>query len=165
MKFSMENLEAKELKAGESLEMTCEGAPCLWVRAKCDELGGGMSTNPDGSETCTVAFSQTDNPEVGSRDWIARKNIYEQFRLPGDTDGDGDVDFTDFLKLSENFGRETNAAFSDGDFDFDGRVAFSDFLLLSSNFSARDWLPEPTLAEDGSRLTADDVLIVIKEIN
>lgn len=51
----------------------------------------------------------------------------------GDLDLDGDVDFADFLQLSNNFG-STNAVWSDGDLDGDGNVAFADFLILSQNF-------------------------------
>ena len=64
---------------------------------------------------------------------------------PGDVDGDGDVDFSDFLVLSANFGMSGNRA--DGDLDNDGQVAFSDFLLLSSNFgetAAGVSVPEPS---------------------
>ncbi len=48
----------------------------------------------------------------------------------GDIDGNGTVEFADFLILSENFG--TNA--EDGDLDGNGEVGFADFLLLSNNF-------------------------------
>jgi len=51
----------------------------------------------------------------------------------GDNDLDGQVSFADFLKLSDNFGRD-GVGFADGDTDGDGRVAFADFLSLSSNF-------------------------------
>lgn len=57
--------------------------------------------------------------------------------LPGDADGNGAVDFADFLVLSQNFGRADDVAFADGDFDADGEIDFSDFLLLSSNFGRR----------------------------
>lgn len=53
--------------------------------------------------------------------------------LPGDADLDGDVDFDDFLRLSQRFGQE-GANWSHGDVDCDGRVGFEDFLKLSINF-------------------------------
>ena len=52
---------------------------------------------------------------------------------PGDTDGNGAVDFADFLTLSANFGA-VDAVWADGDFDGSGGVDFADFLLLSQNF-------------------------------
>ena len=63
---------------------------------------------------------------------------------PGDIDGDGDVDFSDFLILSTNFGM--SGTLSDGDLDNDGQIAFSDFLVLSANFgeSSNAATPEPS---------------------
>ena len=59
--------------------------------------------------------------------------------MTGDTNGDGAVNFQDFLKLASNFG-DTDAAFAaeDGDFDGDSIVGFSDFLLLAQNFGLND---------------------------
>ena len=48
--------------------------------------------------------------------------------LIGDLDGDGSVDFADFLMLSENFGTESEI----GDLDGNGKVAFADFLILAA---------------------------------
>ena len=65
----------------------------------------------------------------------------------GDADGNGEVGFSDFLKLSGNFGK-VDAVLADGDFNDDGNCAhFADFLLLAMNFGkshfpdqiAADW--------------------------
>lgn len=53
--------------------------------------------------------------------------------LRGDVNGDGIVEFTDFLILSGNFGGQ-GAAYNMGDVDCDGEVGFTDFLTLSGNF-------------------------------
>ena len=53
---------------------------------------------------------------------------------PGDADGNGSVDFSDFLILSANFGA-VDAVWADGDFNSNGEVDFSDFLILSQNFA------------------------------
>lgn len=51
----------------------------------------------------------------------------------GDFDGNGVVEFSDFLLLSANFGAEVpNHTF--GDFDCNGAVEFADFLGMSANF-------------------------------
>ena len=55
--------------------------------------------------------------------------------IPGDTDSDGDVDFSDFQALNANFGKTNDAIWAEGDFDDDGDVDFADFLALSDNFS------------------------------
>ena len=67
-------------------------------------------------------------------------------RLPGDANFDGQVNFSDFLAVSEAFG-ETTGLWSRGDFDRNGIVAFPDFLILADNFGAVQAtmsVPEPT---------------------
>jgi len=54
--------------------------------------------------------------------------------LPGDIDLNGQVNFTDFLLLSENFGTKSENGNAQGDIDNDGIVAFEDFLILAENF-------------------------------
>lgn len=51
---------------------------------------------------------------------------------PGDVDGNGLVEFEDFIVLSTNFKNDGDWTF--GDFDGDGKVLFADFLALSDNF-------------------------------
>jgi hypothetical protein len=66
--------------------------------------------------------------------------------LRGDADGDGTVQFTDFVILSNNFGQP--GEYTDGDFDKDAVVQFSDFVILSDNFgmsgAAAAAVPEPS---------------------
>lgn len=50
----------------------------------------------------------------------------------GDANLDGDVNFVDFLALSDGFGKPGD--WSQGDFDGSGEVLFPDFLILSENF-------------------------------
>ena len=52
--------------------------------------------------------------------------------LEGDLDGNGTVEFGDFLILSGNFGNMV--AYEEGDVDCNGTVEFADFLALSGNF-------------------------------
>ena len=67
---------------------------------------------------------------------------------PGDIDGNGTVEFSDFLVVSENFGQE--GGYLDGDIDGNGRIEFADFLVLSTNFGQTDpasvATPEPSAA-------------------
>lgn len=64
----------------------------------------------------------------------------------GDFDGNGTVEFADFLLLSNNFGKDGDSA--TGDADCDGKVEFADFLILSDNFGqtlgAAHSVPEPS---------------------
>lgn len=64
----------------------------------------------------------------------------------GDLDGNGTVEFADFLTLSANFGNEV-ADHTFGDVDCNGTVEFADFLALSANFgntTAAASVPEPS---------------------
>lgn len=64
----------------------------------------------------------------------------------GDVDGNGVVEFTDFLVLSRNFGQLASTHF-EGDIDCSGTVDFGDFLALSPNFGNQTTgstaVPEP----------------------
>jgi hypothetical protein len=51
----------------------------------------------------------------------------------GDLDGNGKVEFADFLILSGNFGNAVDDH-TQGDIDCNGKVEFADFLVLSGNF-------------------------------
>jgi hypothetical protein len=81
--------------------------------------------------------------------WIA--NLKKT--LPGDTDLNFTVDFTDFLKLSGSFGNPGTNGWANGNFDTDIDVDFADFLKLSGNFGATagaavsaQSVPEPSSA-------------------
>lgn len=64
----------------------------------------------------------------------------------GDLDGNGTVEFADFLILSGNFGSEVSSH-AEGDIDCNGTVEFADFLALSGNFgmeiAGTQSVPEP----------------------
>lgn len=64
--------------------------------------------------------------------------------IPGDADGNGTVDFADFLVVSGAFG--TSGDWPAGDFDGNMQIEFADFLILSNNFGAVEVVsvPEPT---------------------
>lgn len=72
--------------------------------------------------------------------------LLEELNLPiGDLNGDGAVDFIDFLRLSNNFGNA--GEYTDGDFDKSGVLGFGDFVILARNFGRRASsvaVPEPT---------------------
>lgn len=67
----------------------------------------------------------------------------------GDIDGNGIVEFPDFLILSGNFNQEVGSHL-EGDIDCNGVVEFPDFLALSGNFGKAvgrtQAVPEPTAA-------------------
>ena len=67
--------------------------------------------------------------------------------LAGDTDGDMDVDITDFNALAGNFG-DSPVEWTDADFDADNDVDITDFNALAGNFGDYETgpgqVPEPT---------------------
>lgn len=70
-------------------------------------------------------------------DWIVGL-LPDVWPLMGDVNGDGVVDFGDFLVLSQNWGM-TGATLADGDLNGSTVVDFEDFTLLSQHWG----VPEP----------------------
>ena len=69
----------------------------------------------------------------------------------GDIDGNGKVEFADFLVLSNNFGNDVSdpEGHLSGDLDCNGKVEFADFLVLSNSFGQEvgaeaSSVPEPS---------------------
>jgi len=54
--------------------------------------------------------------------------------IPGDLDGDGDVDLSDLAQLLGNYGMTGGAEYEDGDLDGDGDVDLSDLAALLGNY-------------------------------
>jgi hypothetical protein len=83
--------------------------------------------------------------DTGDRDeFLGGDLITTGNKLNGDADFDGEVQFSDFVILSNSFGNP--GVWSDGDFDVDGVVQFGDFVILSNNFglsAAAAAVPEP----------------------
>ena len=66
--------------------------------------------------------------------------------IPGDVDGNGKVDFADFLQLSAAFGNNVDPPGSGADIDGNGRVEFADYLILAGNFGeSRQPVAAPSL--------------------
>ena len=86
--------------------------------------------------------------------YLDNVNIEVLAKTQGDANLDGEVNFADFLTLSDHFGegsRRDPRGWSQGDFDGNGEVNFPDFLILSENFgaiaaanSSAAAVPEPT---------------------
>lgn len=70
----------------------------------------------------------------------------------GDFDGDGKVNFHDFLVLAANFGR-LSGRYVDGNVDLMDGVTFNDFLILAANFGMQPM----TGASSSEPLTAERV--------
>ncbi|MCA9262184.1 MAG: hypothetical protein KDA61_23360, partial [Planctomycetales bacterium] len=64
-------------------------------------------------------------------------------QIPGDVDGDGTVDLSDFSILKTNFGLE-GVILTDGDLTGDFRIDLEDFSLLKQHFGEAA-VPEPSV--------------------
>jgi len=103
-----------------------------------DVLGDGSETDSNGGAVFdpTGDFLQ-DLPVSADIDAIAVIHGTEEpgdDPVPGDTDGDGDVDHLDYLALKVNFGTVAGAGRAEGDFDGDHDVDYFDYA------AARDHL-------------------------
>ena len=98
-------------------------------------LGDPLDCNQDGVVDIEDTLCATADT-IGET--LASANLVQ-----GDVDGNGTVEFADFLVLSGNFGLDGN--YQQGNLDLLGSVEFADFLILSGNFgnSAVATVPEP----------------------
>lgn len=98
------------------------------------ELGTVTSGDVEAEETAEGTFSvHVGLGLFGSVEITDSEIIYRTEQSPlGDADGNGLVQFSDFLALSANFGGA--GTWIEGDFDGDGQIGFPDFLLLSESF-------------------------------
>ena len=89
-------------------------------------------------------FDQRDGPYSRIVDRRIDMGAFER-GIDGDTNGDGNVDFADFLALAANFG--TGQGWSEGNFDgSEDGTQFADLLALSANFG----YVEPSASKIGS---------------
>jgi hypothetical protein len=119
-------------------------------------ISNGASGNNSG--TITASFSaNTDpnNPRTGTIRITAvgasgsPKDVtvvQTKALLPGDANKDGRVNFSDYLLLSQNFGK-TNTIWDQGNFNTDNITNFSDYLLLSQNFGKGGAVSEAEVAQ------------------
>jgi hypothetical protein len=104
-------------------------------------LNNAIVPLPEGEYRLTVLASTRDQGGImldGNRDGIPGDDYVFTFRvLPGDSNGDGDVDFEDLLIVSQNYGA-SGRTFAEGNFNYDpqGMVTFDDLLLLTQRFGA-----------------------------
>ena len=111
-----------------------------WTSSDADHLCRGLAADvPDAS------LDLNRDSALDSFDLLRFLGLADS--IHGDSNLDGQVDFTDFLNLSGSFGNE--GSWTDGDFSCDGKVEFDDFLVLSTHFGAQTQttsVPEPRLS-------------------
>ena len=97
----------------------------------------------------TLASEHVDNGLFRKVTYTANDVVFTNLlALEGDTEGDSDVDITDFNNLAVNY-LSANVEWPDGNFDDDTDVDLTDFNLLAGNFGIEHstgpgQVPEPT---------------------
>ncbi len=136
---------------GESMG-TVEGLGRLFAHTDDTHIGGGMQTLfEDGGVGTDVDLELRffegviDDVALYNRALSAgRIGVHLGNEVSADLNGDGAVDFDDFLLISGNF----NTAGTEGDVDFDEFVGMSDFVIWRNQFDAANAgaaaVPEPT---------------------
>ena len=100
---------------------------------------GSFRSHAGGGLFRTVTYSETT---------VELQNL---LALAGDTDGDRDIDLSDYTRLATNFAPGgTTLGWADGDFDSDGDIDLSDYNSLASGFAPGGYaaaaVPEPAAA-------------------
>ena len=112
--------------------------------AEGDSGGGAFVRAPGQSEWMLAGINlyREGGPTSGKDMWAAKLSDYADWIharlaydvLPGDTDGDGDVDAEDYLQVKLNLGTPAGASWAMGDFDGDHDVDGYDLFAIETNF-------------------------------
>ena len=83
--------------------------------------------------------------------------------IPGDTNGDGVCDATDYIAVKTHMGQGSGATLADGDFDVDGDVDWDDLQTLLAGLSAAGGADGATIPEPATlALLAFGALAVVR---
>jgi uncharacterized delta-60 repeat protein len=94
---------------------------------------------PDGNYTATLTGAGVadvnGNLLDGNGDGVGGgDHAFDFFHLPGDANRNRRVDFTDLVRLAQNYDQGPMKTWGEGDFTGDGRVDFSDLVLLAQRY-------------------------------
>ena len=107
-----------------------EDLTAIWGNTSNELTEFSVTLQDDSSCTVPSLESISDCAEnLAQRDEI----LAQLGLLLADLDADGTVGFSDFLILSDSFGKGSQR-YTDGDIDLDGSIGFADFLVLSDQF-------------------------------
>ena len=141
-----------------------EGIGRLFSHTDDTHIGGGMQTLfEDGGVGTDVDLELRyfegiiDDVALYNRALSAgRIGVHLGDEVSADLNGDGSVDFADFLLISANF----NAEGTEGDVDFDEFVGMSDFVIWRNQFDAGGGAGEASAVPEPSTGTLGIVCLV-----
>ena len=74
------------------------------------------------------------NPGYAIADVVTGSGVQLSYRLLGDLNGDGKVNFSDLVALAASYNTQSGADWAHGDFNYDGKVNFSDLVALAASY-------------------------------
>ncbi len=137
--FSVENANLTVLKFFTSYQLIFAiNAPSQSIsitKVYVDEWGEPTSVYAS-SGTLTWSYDQSVKMLTFTATHSSRVEISVDWRITGDIDRDGDVDYDDFVILAGAYGsRRGQPAYEpEADFDIDGDVDYDDFIALAGNY-------------------------------
>ncbi len=102
--------------------------PCEAVYVDALQIDAGATVNTNG---CRIYYNTLVNNGVVDQ---PENLILIESGIPGDLDGDGDVDLSDLAQLLSNYGITGGATYQQGDLDGDGDIDLNDLAALLANY-------------------------------
>ncbi|HEY7115201.1 MAG TPA: hypothetical protein VH475_01370 [Tepidisphaeraceae bacterium] len=104
--------------------------------------GAGITSGLANASTFALGYDEASNVATGGifdGQTVDGTAVVVTFTRYGDATLDGNVDFSDLVKLAQNYNSTvpaTQGAWSRGDFTYDGLVDFNDLVKLAQNYNA-----------------------------
>ncbi|MCH2130588.1 MAG: sulfatase-like hydrolase/transferase [Pirellulaceae bacterium] len=146
------DITGASLTVEETYSQTMATTTGLFTSLYTNDLTGTFSTPADAGAASHLGNGHFLHDSVYSNEQV-QVDIFAA--LLGDSDGDADVDVTDFSVLSANFdptGANPGNNWTQGDFDGNGLIDITDFTLLSASFSPDGYVVTVTAATGDAAL-------------